>query len=161
MPHDCFTESQSKPQNHFSILHASLNPWRVLAAWACPTLWDPIEGSLPGSSVHGILQARILEWAAMPFTKGSSWSQDRTQVSHIAGGFFTNWATREAYNIWNFKKSLQVLICKDLNKIQYLSWFRVLILNKNKVINSFGGFSLTGNVQKESKMYGQRGVWIP
>ena len=42
----------------------------------------------------GILQARILEWVAMPYSKGSSQSRDWTQVSHIAGGFFTVWATR-------------------------------------------------------------------
>ena len=47
-------------------------------------------------TVHGILQARILEWAAFPFSKGSPQPKDQTQVSHIVGGFFTNWATREA-----------------------------------------------------------------
>ena len=46
--------------------------------------------------VHGILQARILEWVAFPFSRGSSQSRDRTQVSRIAGGFFTSWVTREA-----------------------------------------------------------------
>ena len=55
----------------------------------CPTLWDPMD-----CIVHGILQARILEWAAFPFSRGSSQPRDRTQVSHIAGGFFTSWATR-------------------------------------------------------------------
>ena len=45
----------------------------------------------------GILQARILEWAAMPSSRGSSQSRDQTQVSHIAGGFFISWATREAW----------------------------------------------------------------
>ena len=49
--------------------------------------------SLPGSSVHGILQARILEWVAIPFSRGSSWPRDRTRVSRIAGRFFTIWAT--------------------------------------------------------------------
>ena len=58
---------------------------------SCPTLWDPID-----YTVHGILQARILEWVAFPFSRGSSQPRDRTQVSHIAGGFFTNWAIREA-----------------------------------------------------------------
>ena len=52
--------------------------------------------SLPGSSVHGILQARILEWVAVPFSRGSSQPRDQTQVSCIASGFFTVWATREA-----------------------------------------------------------------
>ena len=53
-----------------------------------------MDCSLPGSSVHGILQARILEWVAMSFSRESSWPRDRTQVSHIAGRFFTIWATR-------------------------------------------------------------------
>ena len=56
---------------------------------SCPTLCDPIDGSPPGSSVHGILQARIREWVAVPFSKGSSQPRDRSQVSCIAGGFFT------------------------------------------------------------------------
>ena len=45
---------------------------------------------------YGILQARILEWAAFPFSRASSQPRDGTQVSHIAGGFFPSWATREA-----------------------------------------------------------------
>ena len=63
---------------------------------SCPTLCDPMDCSPPGSSVHGILQARILGWVAFPFSRGSSQPRDRTQVSHIAGRFFTSWATREA-----------------------------------------------------------------
>ena len=51
-----------------------------------------------GNIVHGILQARILEWVAFPFSRGSSQPRDRTLVSHIAGGFFTSWAMREAKN---------------------------------------------------------------
>ena len=50
-------------------------------------------------TLHGILQARVLEWVAIPFSKGSSQSRDQTQVSHISGGFFTNWATREAHGL--------------------------------------------------------------
>ena len=50
----------------------------------------------PWAIVHGILQARILEWVAIPFSRGSSQPTDQTQVSQIAGGFFTSWATREA-----------------------------------------------------------------
>ena len=48
-------------------------------------------------TVHGILQARISEWVAFPFSRGSSQPRDQTQVSHIAGRFFTSWATKEAY----------------------------------------------------------------
>ena len=64
---------------------------------SCPTLCDPVDCSLPGSSVHGILQERILEWVASSFSSGSSWPRDRTQVSRIAGRCFNLWATREEY----------------------------------------------------------------
>ena len=66
-----------------------------------PTLCDPMDCSLPDSSVHKILQARILEWVAMPSSKGSSRHRDQTQVSHFAGRFFTIWVTREAQIIIN------------------------------------------------------------
>ena len=59
------------------------------------SLCDLMDCSLPSSSVHGILQARILEWVAIPFARESSQTRDWTQVSQIAGGFFTVWATRE------------------------------------------------------------------
>ena len=62
----------------------------------CLSLYDPKDCSPPGSSVHEVLQARILEWVAYLFSRGSSRPRDRTRVSRIAGGFFTIWATREA-----------------------------------------------------------------
>ena len=68
----------------------------VLAAQSCPTLSNSMDCSLPVSSVCGILQARILEWIAISFSRGSSWSRDWTRVSCIAGRFFYHWATREA-----------------------------------------------------------------
>ena len=68
---------------------------------SCPTLWDLMDCSPPGSSVHGILQARILEWVAMPSSRGSSQSRDQTQVSCTIGRFFTIWATREAQEYWS------------------------------------------------------------
>ena len=52
-------------------------------------------------AVHGILQARILDWVAFPFSRESSQPRDQTQVSHIAGRFFTSWATREAQEYWS------------------------------------------------------------
>ena len=58
------------------------------------TLCDPMDCSPPGSSVHGILQARILEWVAISFSRGSSLPRDLTQVSLIAGRRFNLWATR-------------------------------------------------------------------
>ena len=62
----------------------------------CPTLCDPMDCSLPGASVHEILQAGKLEWVAMPFSRESSWPKDQTLASYIAGRFFTIWATRGA-----------------------------------------------------------------
>ena len=78
-------------------------------------IWVPVGTRVPFASlclkvkvtqlclciVHGILQARILEWVAFPFSRGSSQPRNRTQVSHIAGGFFTSWATREAQEYWS------------------------------------------------------------
>ena len=62
----------------------------LLVTQLCSTLCDPMDCSLAGSSVHGILQARILEWVAIPSFRGSSQPRDQTQVSCIAGGFFTS-----------------------------------------------------------------------
>ena len=62
---------------------------------SCPTLWDPMNSSLPGSSLHGIFQARVLEWVAISFSRGSSRPRDWIWVSCIVGGRFTVWATRE------------------------------------------------------------------
>ena len=56
---------------------------------SCLTLSDPMDCSLPGSSFHGIFQARVLEWVAFSFSRGSSQPRDRTHASCIAGGFFT------------------------------------------------------------------------
>ena len=85
----------------------------------CPTLlWPHMDCSPPGSSVHEILQARILEWVAICFSRGSSRPRDWTQVSRIACRHFTIWATREAYGQkrWNAKPNAvfwhrQALVC--------------------------------------------------
>ena len=65
-------------------------------AQSCLTLCDPMDYSLSGFSIDGIFQARVLEWIAISFSRGSSWPRNRTQVSCIAGRHFTVWATREA-----------------------------------------------------------------
>ena len=79
------------------IIHLSASEvkWSE-AAQSCPTLLDPMDCSPPGSSVHGILQARILEWVDISFSKGSSRPRDWTEISRIAGRRFNLWATREA-----------------------------------------------------------------
>ena len=69
----------------------------VLVARLCPTLCDPTDCSPPGSSVHRILQARILEWIAIPFSRGSSRLMGQTWVFCIAGRFSTVWATGKTF----------------------------------------------------------------
>ena len=69
--------------------------WSELAQ-SCPTLCNPVD-YLPGYSVRGILQARILEWIAISFSTGSSRPRDQTEVAHVVGRCFTLWATREAW----------------------------------------------------------------
>ena len=66
---------------------------------SCPTLCDPMDCSLPGFSVHWILQAIVLEWIAISFSRGSSQSRDWTRVSRIVDRHFTIWATREAHQV--------------------------------------------------------------
>ena len=73
---------------------------KVKVAQLCLTLCDPMN-----YSVHGILQASILQWVAVPISRGSSQPRDRTQVSCVTGGFFTVWATREA--LWIRKTHTQ------------------------------------------------------
>ena len=72
---------------------------KVKVAQSCLTLRDPMDCSPPGSSVHGIFQARMLEWVAMPFSRRSSRPRDWTQLSHIAGGFLT--AERPVAQKWH------------------------------------------------------------
>ena len=113
---------------------------------SCPTLCDSLD-----YTVHGTLQARILEWVAFPFSRGSSRPGDSTQVSHIAGGFFTSWATREApiglhdsanvkdlcpsqwyrFPIWNVSGSFQSLLST------LLSQFRSTLSSLSQGISSF------------------------
>ena len=81
-------KSRSKIKCTFTISESEVDQ-------LCPTLCDPMDCSLPGSSLHGILQARVLEWVAISFSRGSSWPRDRTQVSRIPGRCFNLWATRE------------------------------------------------------------------
>ena len=69
----------------------------VLATQSCMTLCNSMDCSPPVSSVHGILQASILEWVVIPFSRRSSWHKDQTQVFCTAGRFFTVWTIREAH----------------------------------------------------------------
>ena len=81
-----------------SLFSSNTARWvKVKVTQLCPTLCDPMD-----YTVCGILQTRILEWVAFPFSRESSQPRDRTQVSWIAGGFFTCWATREAQDFISY-----------------------------------------------------------
>ena len=80
----------------FYNLRFQRRKWKLLVAQLCPTFCNPMDCRPPGSSVHGILQARMLEWVAIRFSRGCSWLRDRIWVSGMAGRFFTVWAIREA-----------------------------------------------------------------
>ena len=82
---------QTSPSWSKSVLNIRWKDW----CWSL-TLWVLMDYSSLGSSAHGILQVRILEWIAIPFSKGSSQSMDWIWVSCIAGRFFTFWTTRKA-----------------------------------------------------------------
>ena len=87
----------SKCSLYFS-LHCNIDEvkWSEVVQ-SCLTLCDPMDCSLPGVSGHGIFQARVLEWGAISFSRGSSRPWDQTRVSRIVGRRFTFWATRDAF----------------------------------------------------------------
>ena len=95
----------------------TMKKWSEVAQ-LCPTLCDPVDCSLPGFSDHGIFQARVLEWVAISFSRGSSWPRDQTRVSRIVGRCFTLWATREAlFTIFTIKtKKLKIFKITFNNK---------------------------------------------
>ena len=99
---------------------------KVLVPQWCLTLHYSVDCSLPGSSVHGILQARTLEWVAIPFSRGSSWPRNRTWVSCIAGRFFTDWATRESCSFLNIHP--HVFTSSDDFSIQWWNTYFLLYL---------------------------------
>ena len=102
--------------NYLQTLH-SWEKWKLLS---CVRLFVT-----PWTIVHGILQTRILVWVAGPFSRGSSQPRDRTQVSCIAGEFFTSWATRGKFkNTGVGSLSLQgIFPIQELNQGLHCRWF--------------------------------------
>ena len=96
------SEISQKEKNKYCILIYILESKKnhmfvcvcVLVVQLCLILCDPMDHSSSGSSVHGILQSRILEWVAISFSRGSSQPRDRTLASYTASRFFTIWAIR-------------------------------------------------------------------
>ena len=85
-----------------SLVAQMVKKEKTKVAQSCQNLCNPMD-----YTVYGILQARILKWVAIPFSRGSSQPRDRTQVSHIAGRFFTSWATREAQEYWKERRKVR------------------------------------------------------
>ena len=134
-----YTES---PIVHFQVFTVP----RVLVTQLCPPLSDIMDCSPPGSPVHGILQARILECVAIPFSKGSSQARDWTWVSCIAGRFFIVGATREA-PICLLDVSLLVLQTKVL--ISQMLWLFIVsgkpwaLHSSDHCSDSWAGYSVS------------------
>ena len=118
---------------------------------SCPALCSAMNYSPLDFSVHGILQARILEWVAMPSSRGSFQPRNRTGVSCIAGGFFTSWATREApcytstvQKSTQQRNQLQRLHARDkVHQTRELTWLdtetRVHIFERSQLEESYKG----------------------
>ena len=99
--------AKDSPFWNYMLFQFFLDTVAVLVTQSCLTLCDPWTVARQALSVHGILQARILKWVAIPFSRGSSQPRDRTQVFCIASRFFTVWATREAfYDTVQFNRSV-------------------------------------------------------
>ena len=98
LPLELLAEANTKPPPWDIFLNPSI-PWKVkmLVVESYLTLYDSVDCSPLGSSVHGIFQVRLLEWFAVSFSRRSFQSRDQTQVSCTAGRFFTDWATRKLY----------------------------------------------------------------
>ena len=89
----------------------------MLVAQSCLTLCDLMDCNPPDSSIHWISQTWILEWVTIPFYRRFFQPRDQTQVSHIAGRFFTNWATREALLVYQFSSVAQScpILCNSMD----------------------------------------------
>ena len=130
----------------------------VLVGQSCLTPCDPTDYSLLGSSVYGTLQARILEWVAIPFSRGSSWPRDWTWVSCSASRFFTVWATRETTVL--FYKWLKI----ELLLLLLVHWAEVSISHAPleeitvalgrlySLVNIQGGYTLSKKLRKISML---------
>ena len=95
---------------------------------SCPTLSHPMDCSLPGSSVCGIFQARILEWVAISFSRGSSQPRDQTRVSLIVGRHLAIWATKEVQGLLS-RKAVYIFCFKVNYKLQvFQTWYHSYLL---------------------------------
>ena len=110
---------KSRKQTFHQLWSLTSKKWKkVKVAQSCMTLCDPMDCSQPGSPVRKILQARILEWVVIPFSRGSSQSRDQTWLSYIADRFFTAWITTE-FHIYAIINT----ICFFLSDLLHSVWW--------------------------------------
>ena len=130
---------------------------KVLVTQLCLTPCDPMDYSLPGSSVHGILQARILEWLPISFSRITARPRDRTRVSCIMGRFFTiREALRSPYNPG--KKDIRVTFKKEREKRflcglffkVFIEFFIILTLHYVLLIWSWGTWDLSSPTRERT-----------
>ena len=110
--------------------------WSEVLGYLVMSDCDPVDCSPPGSSVLGILQAGILEWIAIPVSRGSSQLRDRTQVSCIVGRFFTVWTTEKSlFPIKLFLKFFPLQKFSFLLQKAILDWFQILAITNKGAMN--------------------------
>ena len=121
------------------------------ATQSCLTLCDPMDCSLLGSSVHRIFKARMLEWVAISFSKGSSQPRDQTQVSCIVGGCFTVWTTREVSKTLLNNVRTRKKLFKTKTYSLKLKLNQCTILNMS-IYHYYSSLRLLRNVSKRSNV---------
>ena len=130
-------------RQNFTLALDRISPWsyrklQVVCAQSCPTLCDPMNCSLPGSSIHGILQARILEWVVIAFSRGSSRPRDSTCltcISRTGSKLLYHWATWEAQI---FISIMSVIVPDPFREVQCYLYF-ILHLDSTPVF--YGGIA--------------------
>ena len=141
---------------------------------SCLALCDPMDCSLPGFSVHGILQARILEWIAISFSRRSSHPRVGTRVSHIVGRCFTICATREVISPYQFlspRENHEIVRWCEISSLglffPYLNHlFPSIFDNQNLALHGFSGEMLFGSTCTQERIslltgmvHGEEGLW--
>ena len=132
---DCIVHGVAKSQTRLSNFHFHF----MLSCFSCVWLCNPIDCSPPGSSVHGILQARILEWVSIPFSRWSSRPRDWTQVVSLtspalANRFFTTNSTWECIilipliYVLPYQVDLEPLVLRALSPFSSISWLSLLLI---------------------------------
>ena len=116
------------------FLEEKLWPTLCEVAQSCLTLCNPMDCSLPGSFIHGVFQARVLEWVAISFSRESSQPRIWTRVSCIAGRFFTDWAMKEAHSLCLSTCYPHVL---SLLMLTLITWLRYYLSALSTVMYSY------------------------